>query len=127
MSTLRSVDSDTDQFRMPAVDIFRADGTYLHLEEDWRRGLGWWLVDPERRWRVSVLEAMRLAPSAVAHEVFLEAQLLTWELEAVDIRQPSEAGLQSALDRLRREVNIADASEGANPTATMLTALAPHA
>ena len=109
--------------RMPALDFFRADGSFLHLEEDWRRGLGWWLVDAEGKRRVGVLEAVRLAPSRVAHELFFETQHLLWELEAEEVGMCSEPGLHAELSRFRQEVTLAGATDHGSPTAEMQAAL----
>jgi hypothetical protein len=116
-------DVGNDERPMAALDIFRGDGSFLHLEEDWRRGLGWWLVDDESRRRVSVLEATRLAPSGVAHEVFLEAQHLAWQLEAESVDRDSEPALYGELSELRREVALAGAADRSSPTTVMQTAV----
>jgi hypothetical protein len=34
-----------DEQVAPSLDLFCSNRSFLHLEEDWRRGLGWWLID----------------------------------------------------------------------------------
>ena len=88
-----STEVRNDECPMAALDIFRADESFLHLEENWHRGLGWWLVDGASRRRLSVLEAIHLSPSRVAHEVFLEAENLLWRLRSRRYRQRFRAGV----------------------------------
>lgn len=125
--TPMSTDALNYEGHMPALDLFRPDGSFLHLQEDWRRGLGWWLVDRDQRRHISVLEAIRLAPKGVAHEVFLELQYLVWQLESEEVGQDSGASLHDALSRLRREVILAGTSESTSLTAAMRAALGRHA
>jgi hypothetical protein len=91
-----------------SADIFCADRAYLHLEQDWRRGLGWWLVDGAQRRHLTVAEAMRTAPEALAEEVLREAQFLipSLQLDRV-LRKVKRSGFQAALEGLRADVAVA--------------------
>jgi hypothetical protein len=101
---------------MGSADLFCRDGSYVTLEQDWRRGLGWWLVRGNERQRISVSEAIRSVPAEVAHEVLVEAALLVPVLELDrSLWQPPEPGLADAVHRLRDEVLTARAAYRAEP------------
>jgi hypothetical protein len=53
---------------MSSADMFCADGRFVHLVQDWRDGLGWWLGDGKRRSRVRVSGAIQAVPRRLAHE-----------------------------------------------------------
>jgi hypothetical protein len=111
-----------DEEVVPALDLFCANESFLHLEEDWRRGLGWWLIDADGRKHVSIKDAIRLAPEGVAHEVILEAESLLWRLEAEDIERQVGPNRRNAIARFRREVAVA-AGTPTSPMSAMLDAL----
>jgi hypothetical protein len=91
---------------MPSVDVFCGDDRFIHLEEDWRRGLGWS--------RLSVSAAMRLVPH-LALEVLIEVQELVWRLETnAEYQSPSER-LHGAVDGLRNELAAAPAEHRNDP------------
>jgi hypothetical protein len=99
---------------MPSVDFFCGDDRFIHLEEDWRRGLGWWLVDGSVRSRLSVSAATRLVPH-LALEVLIEVQELVWRLETnAEYQSPSER-LHGAVDGLRNELAAARAEHRNDP------------
>jgi hypothetical protein len=99
---------------MPSVDIFCGDDRFIHLEDDWRRGRGWWLVDGDVRSRLSVAAAMRLAPH-MALEVLIEVQELVWKLEANAESQLTSQPLHGAVDGLRNELAAARAEHRNDP------------
>jgi hypothetical protein len=99
---------------MPSVDIFCGEDRFIHLEDDWRRGLGWWLVDGNVRSRLSVAAAMRLAPH-MALEVLIEVQELVWKLEANAESQLTSQPLHGAVDGLRNELAAARAEHRNDP------------
>jgi hypothetical protein len=107
---------------VPALDLFCANESFLHLEEDWRRGLGWWVIAADGRKHISIKDAMQLAPESVAHEVILEAESLLWRLEAEDIEREVGPLRRNAIARFRREVALA-AESATNPMIAMLEAL----
>jgi hypothetical protein len=97
--------NDEPQRVMGSVDLFREDGSYLSLEQDWRRGLGWWLVEGHDRRHLSVGEAVRAAPAEVAHEVLFEAALLVPVLElSRGLWDAGGAEMHRAVEALRGEV-----------------------
>ena len=98
----------------PSVDIFCGGDRFIHLEEDWRRGLGWWLVDGSVRSRLSVSAAMRLVPH-VALEVLIEVQELVWRLEANAEDPLMSQPLHGAVDGLRNELAAACAEHRDDP------------
>ena len=118
------VPSETDDERhvLPALDLFCRNDSFLHLEEDWRRGLGWWLIDAEGRRRVTIPDAIRLAPHAVDRELLLEAEQLVWKLEAEDASGESVPQRRAAISKFRREVDLA-VRDGTGPTRAMMSAL----
>jgi hypothetical protein len=91
---------------MPSVDIFYGDDRFITLEDDWRRGLGWWLVDGNVRSRLSVSAATRLVPH-MALEVLIEVQELLWRLESSTEYQLTSQPLHGAVDGLRNELAAA--------------------
>jgi len=91
---------------MPSVDLFCSDERFIHLENDWRCGLGWWLVDGDERSRLNVSAAMRLVPH-VALEVLIEVQELVWRLEANAEYQLTSQPFHGAVDGLRNELAAA--------------------
>jgi hypothetical protein len=107
---------------IPALDLFCANESFLHLEEDWRRGLGWWLIDADGPKHISIKDAMHLAPQGVAHEVILEAESLLWRLESEDIDRQVGPLRRNAIARFRREVALA-AESPTSPMRAMLEAL----
>lgn len=91
---------------LPSADIFCADGRYLRLEENWRRGLGWWVVDsPRHRTHMPLARAISMVPRGIAHEVFVEAERLVWMLELERAAPSYGAGFRGALQQLRTEVH----------------------
>jgi hypothetical protein len=104
---------------VPSVDIFCGDERFIHLEEDCRRGLGWWVVDGDMRSRLSVSAAMRLARHGLGHEVLLEAQELVWRLEAEAEYQLAAQPLHAAVDGLRDELAAARAEHRDDPEASV--------
>ena len=101
---------------MAGADVFCSGGAYLHLEQDWRRGLGWWLVRGNDRHRVTVRDAIGAAPPALGHEVLLEAQRLGPTLE-LDRRLMESSGpeVRRAVDDLTRDVALAREAYGNDP------------
>jgi hypothetical protein len=99
---------------MPSVDIFCGGERFIHLEDDWRRGLGWWLVDGNLRSRLSVSAAIRLVPH-LALEVLLEVEELVWRLESNAEYQLTSQPLHGAVDRLRNELAAARSEHRNDP------------
>ncbi|TMC48434.1 MAG: hypothetical protein E6J14_11830 [Chloroflexi bacterium] len=98
------------QHVMGSVDVVCANGSSLHLEQDWRVGLGWWLIDGKWRWRLSVSDAIRAAPRGLGHEVLLEAQRLAPMLRLYGSLGDSPGpALQRALEDLQNQVVMARA------------------
>lgn len=100
---------------MPSANLFCSDGRYVHLEQDWRRGLGWWLVDGKQRTRLSVADAIRVVPHFLAHEVLLEAELLVPREVHGGNGTPSRTELRRAALDLNKEVASARAAYHDDP------------
>lgn len=98
---------------VPSVDFFCGYDRFI-LEEDWRRGLGWWLLDGSVRSRLSVSAAMRLVPH-VSLEMLIEVQELVWRVEANAEYQLMSQPLHGAVDGLRNELAAACAEHRDGP------------
>jgi hypothetical protein len=96
------------------MDIFCGDERFIHLEDDWRRGPGWWLVDGTVRSRLSVSAAMRLVPH-MALEVLIEVQELVWRLENNAGYELTSQRFHGAVDELRNELAAARAEHRNDP------------
>ena len=120
-----TADPDDEEQVVPRLDLFCTNESFLHLEEDWRRGLGWWVIDAAGRRHITIAEASRLAPDTVAHEVLLEAESLLWRLEAEDLRRTFEPLRRNAIDRFRGEV-ASVVERRPSPMSAMLGALSPQ-
>jgi hypothetical protein len=99
---------------MPSMEIFCGDGRSIHLEDDWRRGLGWWLADGDVQSPLSVSAAMRLVPH-LAIEVLIEVQELVWRLESSAEYQMKSELLHGAVDGLSHELAAARAEHRDDP------------
>jgi hypothetical protein len=100
---------------MPSPQLFCSDERFIHLEDDWRRGLGWWLADGTVRSRISVSAAMRLVPHGLGLEVLVEVQELVRRLEnSAEYQAPSQP-LHMAVDGLRNDLAAAHAEHRDDP------------
>lgn len=98
------------------ADLYLADGACLHLEDDWRTGLGWWRADGPGRQRLTVAQALELAPAGVGHEVLLEAQHLAYTALRECLGEGSQIPARhQAIAALNREIHAAMMSLAASP------------
>lgn len=104
---------------MPSADLFCGDDSFIHLEDDWRRGLGWWLVNVDRRSRLSVSDAMRLVHHGLRLEVVLETQELVRHLETTAGHHLPAQARCDAIDALRNELAAASAEHQNDPETSL--------
>lgn len=104
---------------MPSADLFCGDDGFLHLEDDWRRGVGWWLVNDEGRSRLTVSDAMRLVHHGLGIEILVEAQELVWRLEASAEHEGPAHPLHAAIAGLQDELAAACAEHRSDPETSL--------